>query len=302
VNDQRGPARPPDGDQVGDHDEYDVLAAGWALHALEPDEEARFTAHLAGCAACRGTAEELEAILGELSYAAPSVEPPEGLLDRLKAAAAADTATEGAATVTEAAPVFPAPDERDPDERDAGGGDPGGRGGGIPGVVVPLRPRRSVRDRAVRWVAAAAAAVALVLAGWNVVLHREADQQRRIVAEREAWLVDVVQGQRVAALTPTSGERRPVAFVFARDGQLEVVTDGVEQNRPGSTSLWLWGQWGSSVRPLARFDVDTGQMALHRLGTVPAGMDSADAFAVSLEPGTAKPVKPSRIVANGVVS
>jgi hypothetical protein len=154
----------------------------------------------------------------------------------------------------------------------------------------------------VRWVAAAAAAVALVLAGWNVVLHREADQQRRIVAEREAMLEDIVQGQRVAVLTPTSGERQPVAYVFEGDGQLDVVTHGMEPNRPGVTSLWLWGQWGSSVRPLARFDVDTGQMDLHRLGTVPPGMDTAISFAVSLEPGTAKPVKPSRIVANGVVS
>jgi hypothetical protein len=35
-----------------DHQRYDELAVGWALHALEPEDEAAFARHLSGCARC----------------------------------------------------------------------------------------------------------------------------------------------------------------------------------------------------------------------------------------------------------
>ena len=53
------------------HDQWDELAAGYALHALEPDEEQRFTEHLATCADCSamlGDHELVAAQLGTLSY------------------------------------------------------------------------------------------------------------------------------------------------------------------------------------------------------------------------------------------
>jgi len=40
-------------DRQQPHDEWDQLAAGYALHALEPDEELAFTRHLADCAECQ---------------------------------------------------------------------------------------------------------------------------------------------------------------------------------------------------------------------------------------------------------
>jgi len=56
---------------VTTHDEWDELAAGYALHALEPDEEQRFTQHLATCAECSailGDHELVAAQLGSLAY------------------------------------------------------------------------------------------------------------------------------------------------------------------------------------------------------------------------------------------
>jgi anti-sigma-K factor RskA len=53
------------------HDEWDELAAGYALHALEPDEEQRFTEHLATCDECAavlGDHELVAAQLGALAY------------------------------------------------------------------------------------------------------------------------------------------------------------------------------------------------------------------------------------------
>jgi anti-sigma-K factor RskA len=59
------------------HSEYEELAAGYVLGALEPDDEHDFRRHLDGCAACEANVHELEAVVGELAYAVPQVEPPD---------------------------------------------------------------------------------------------------------------------------------------------------------------------------------------------------------------------------------
>jgi anti-sigma-K factor RskA len=54
------------------HDAWDELAAGHALHALEPDEELRFNEHLATCDECTKVLREHELVaaqLGALAYA-----------------------------------------------------------------------------------------------------------------------------------------------------------------------------------------------------------------------------------------
>jgi len=56
---------------VTSHDQWEELAAGYALHALEPDEEQQFTDHLATCPECAaslGAHELVAAQLGALSY------------------------------------------------------------------------------------------------------------------------------------------------------------------------------------------------------------------------------------------
>jgi anti-sigma-K factor RskA len=61
------------------HREFEELAAGYVLGALEPDDEHDFQRHLDGCATCEATVRELEAVAGELAYAAPPVDPPDTL-------------------------------------------------------------------------------------------------------------------------------------------------------------------------------------------------------------------------------
>jgi anti-sigma-K factor RskA len=64
---------------VTSHDEWDELAAGYALHALEPDEEQRFTEHLATCAECAATLGDHELVaaqLGSLAYDSEGSEEP----------------------------------------------------------------------------------------------------------------------------------------------------------------------------------------------------------------------------------
>src|SRR5215207_8616954 len=66
------------------HEEFAELAAGWALHALEPDDESRFSAHLLGCSPCQRAVEGYEGALAELSFLAPAVEPPPRLGERIR--------------------------------------------------------------------------------------------------------------------------------------------------------------------------------------------------------------------------
>ena len=61
------------------HSEFEELAAGYVLGALEPDDEHDFQRHLDGCDTCEATVRELEAVAGELAYAAPPVDPPDTL-------------------------------------------------------------------------------------------------------------------------------------------------------------------------------------------------------------------------------
>jgi Anti-sigma-K factor rskA, C-terminal/Putative zinc-finger len=61
------------------HSEYEQLAAGYVLGALEPDDEHAFQQHLSGCSVCEANVRELEAVVGELAYAAPPVDPPDTL-------------------------------------------------------------------------------------------------------------------------------------------------------------------------------------------------------------------------------
>jgi anti-sigma factor RsiW len=59
------------------HIELEELAAGYVLGALEPDDEQAFQRHLEGCPTCQANVRELEAVVGELAYSAPPVDPPE---------------------------------------------------------------------------------------------------------------------------------------------------------------------------------------------------------------------------------
>ena len=61
------------------HSEFEELAAGYVLGALEPDDEHVFQQHLGGCPVCEASVRELEAVAGGLAYAAPPVAPPDTL-------------------------------------------------------------------------------------------------------------------------------------------------------------------------------------------------------------------------------
>lgn len=65
-----------------DH-QWSELAAPYALGALDPEERARFEAHMAGCAVCRGEVQSLREVAALLANAAPAATPPPALRERI---------------------------------------------------------------------------------------------------------------------------------------------------------------------------------------------------------------------------
>jgi anti-sigma-K factor RskA len=68
-----------------DHEELRGRAAAYVLDALAPDERAEFAAHLSECAACAAEVYSFLHVVGELAHAAPPVDPPVFLRERVLA-------------------------------------------------------------------------------------------------------------------------------------------------------------------------------------------------------------------------
>jgi anti-sigma-K factor RskA len=136
------------------HSEYEELAAGYVLGALEPDDEHVFTEHLGGCAICEANVRELEAVAGELAYAVPPVDPPDTLWAGIRREIR-----------------------------------PEARRGAVPPLAPGTGPGLAVGGRGPRllpWVAAAAAILlVVVLSLWNLSLRDENAVYRDRVAALE---------------------------------------------------------------------------------------------------------------------
>jgi anti-sigma-K factor RskA len=70
-----------------EHDAYNELTAAYALGALDPDETSAYEDHLAGCPICQDDLAALSATAVQLAMAAPPVDPPPELRERILQAA-----------------------------------------------------------------------------------------------------------------------------------------------------------------------------------------------------------------------
>ncbi len=249
-----------------DHDEFEGLAVGWALHALEPGEEHTFVEHLATCDRCQVTVRESEEVLGELSYDVPLVEPPPELLDRIQAAAGATSPN-----VT------------------------------IPAVAERVAPTRLVRRSRVPWwapMAMAAAVVLIALLSWNIVLRNQAVDAQRLAAQRQD-VISKMAGS-ITRATLLDNANRPIGYVQQRGSNIQVVADGLPANDRAKSTYVLWALQGSDKPPLAvgTFDVVRAGIDVRRVdGQAPSAGFSG--FAVSKETGRMAPDRPSQVVAAG---
>jgi hypothetical protein len=262
-------------------------AVGWALHALEPDEEMAVELHVPTCPDCRAAVSDTEAVMARLATAVEQVDPPARLRASILEAAAAT-------------PQVPAPRREPtsaPNPRRAttappSGSDPAGpsRGGGR-----RLSPRRLV--------AASVAVVAVVAIGGLGARTLQLQQQLESANAQTASTTGLVQqlarpGVAHALLAEPNGTA--VAAVVLNGGQRDVYTIALASNADDHTYV-LWGlkDMSSAPQPLGAFDVAPRDPGLRTVGS--PGQDSFAAYAISLEPGRTPPAVPTDVVASGVM-
>jgi anti-sigma-K factor RskA len=288
---------PARGSRGGDHEAFDELAVGWALHALEPEDEALFGLHLPDCTRCARTVAETSEVMATLAADLPPAEPSEDLRERIRSAVE-ETEQVRSPALPPAPPVTPFDDG------------PARPVGGPPttrqAASAAWRPRRiptsAWRGRRPLALVAAAAALVVGLGVWNVVLSTSR-QQAEQTALQQQHIVDslLAPGQAtIASLSDHDGHR--VATVVARHGRIQVVTSGLEVNDEASTTYVVWGMRQASPVPLGTFDVVRPRLDLRTVGSDRTGLDGFSGYAISLEPGRKAPAKPTRIVANGQVT
>lgn len=272
-------------------------AVGWALHALEPDEEMAVLLHMPQCAACRAAAHDAEQVLSGLAGVVPLVEPPAGLRQRLMAEVAE---TPQRPHVLRPLPPQPAPsDAPEPattprlhrlDAEDAGSVRRGWFG---------------PRSRGRRLVAASLAVAAAISIGALVVRTNQLEQQRDAESAQAQSLSQLIselgEPDSRYALLSDANTGATVAAVLVDDGQRQVYSVALPANAPDTVYV-AWGLTaGGEAVPLGAFDV-----ARTEEGPLPVGpADEAEDFpqyAVSIEPGRVAPTTPTVVVASGQVA
>ncbi|HVF03757.1 MAG TPA: anti-sigma factor [Frankiaceae bacterium] len=257
------------------HAAWDELAAGYAVNALEPEEEHAFVGHLRGCDRCRDTLAELEQVTGQLAYAAEPATPPAELGRRILDAAAAERPAVFGKTPPMIAAVG---SDRAPRQR---------------------RPGRVWQPtfRAATLATAAAVLVVLGLGGWNFVLRGDSRAKEIALERRDKALTCLAspEGRRFVMSSP-GGQR---ATSCLSDGRAYLVVDRLEANDRDSSVYVLWWLDGQGQpKPVERFDVAAAGTAVYEL-PIEASEGDVAAMAVSLEQGRALPKVPSRVVLSG---
>ena len=248
-------------------------AVGWALHALEPDEEIAVALHIPDCAVCQAAVIDTQEVIAGLGVAVEQVEPPPSLRSDILRAAA-ETPQE--------APTAAQP-------RRVERGEPVAQPGRRPATWLSRR----------RLIVAAVALVAAVAVGGFAIRTVQLEQTRTQQAQALSELVGtlVPAGSRHAVLATPDG--LTVGAVVLESGQRQVLTVGMPPNAADRNTYVLWGQQaGGAVVALGTFDVNAPDPAMRPVGSDGAA-DQFTAYAVSLEPGRVAPASPSSVMAEG---
>ncbi|HVE74741.1 MAG TPA: anti-sigma factor [Mycobacteriales bacterium] len=249
------------------HEHYEELAAGYAVAALEPDEEQAFLLHLAGCASCERELAMHRETLAHLASDVEPVTPPPALLETLRREVLA----------TGRPVVFPgyAIDE-----------------------LSARRSRWSPRQATALTSIAAGLVLVMGLTAWNVSLRQDQDRTDELSAMAAAL---VSGGGRTAALSMPGTE---VAAVAVLDGdKVHLVASHLRGNDAAATSYVLWQQErAGQPEALMAFDVRGGTITVVKDIALRGGPGAAAGFAISLERGNGLPEAPTLpLVATGLV-
>lgn len=243
------------------HASYDELAVGYALSALEPDDEQQFVAHLRGCAVCARALAEHSETLAHVAYAADAVTPPPSLLEGIRAGIA-ESGRAGA---------FPAPLSLD-----------------------AARESRSRRTRLMTATLGAAAALVLLVSlvfVRGLMTDRDAQQS---VNDRLAAAVQKLTepNTRLIDLKGDGGH----GTLILNGQRVSLVMAGMPRNDTSSSVYVLWEQTTfGDVDAVGVFDVKADDVAVVNLQLHQAP-DSIRAFMVTQEKGRVAPPRTTQPV------
>ena len=243
------------------HASYEELAVGYALSALEPDDEQQFVDHLRGCAVCARALAEHTETLAHLAYAADAETPPPSLLEGIRAGVAAS-----------------------------------GRAGAFPAPLT-LDAAREKRSRSTRLMtatlAAAAALVLVVSLGFVRGLMSDRDNQQG-VNQRLAKAVSALTapGARLIELKGDGGH----GTLILNGRQASLVMAGMPRNDTKDSIYVLWEQTTfGDVSAVGAFDVKADDIAVVNL-QLRQSPDTVRAFMVTQEKGRVAPPRTTQPV------
>jgi hypothetical protein len=290
-----------------EHQRWDELAVGWALHALEPEDESLFAAHLTDCSRCARTVAETAEVMAAMARDLPRAEPSDGLRERLRSAVEQteqlpstrpriEPPVPPAAVPPVAPPIAPPIAPPVPPLAPSRFGN---LRAPLPMRTVDHRPawRRVFRTALV----AAAVAAILSLGAWNVIVAGDRDAAQETAAQRSEMLDGLLTPGR-ATIAPVLEDGAAVATVVAREDQMEVVAQDLAVNDSHDSTYVVWGMRDGVPEALGTFDVVTPQMDLRTVGSTAAGLDDFSEYAISIESGREAPSSPTDIVGQGQVA
>lgn len=258
------------------------LAVGWALRALEPEEEARVAAHLPLCAECREQVEATHHTAALLATATPQLDPPARLrASILEAARAAGPAQAPAPARAPSTPVLRS--------------------------VVPA-PSRTARPR--RALVAAAAVLVLAVgavAGWagSQLGSGSAGSGAAVAQGSDSVARDLASPGTRQVVLSAEGSSTPVAVLLtASDHELVLPVDMPALDE--GQSFWMWGVDARGVPvPLGDVveatDASAAALGARQVNALPAAGADYTTYAMSVEPGDGVPTVPTTVVASGQV-
>lgn len=259
------------GERRDDWCPQEELAVGFAMHALEPDDDARMRAHVPECARCQQAVRSTQEVAAALGGAVRQYEPPARLRTRLMAAIE-DTPQLHVAPMAE---------------------------------PVPLEPRRHRRSGGWGRKLLVAAAALIVVAGVGVAGVRF-DQLNDRVARQDVRADQLERVLRVvgdpeadrAVLRTQAGNA--VAVLLSGDEDAAVMPVNLPSNDVTRQTYVMWGTGGRQPVALATFDVAADGSDVSLLAWSPDARRHGG-FAISLEQGREAPPAPSAVLASGQV-
>jgi len=251
-----------------EHVRFEELAAGHALHALEPEDEQLFRAHLAGCARCERALDEHAGALAHLAYAPDAAEPPPSLLEGIRAGVLASG--------REAS--FPSPVvEEQPVQLDE---------------VRRRRDASRLRRAGTLTGIAAAAALVVSLGVWNVGLRQDRDAQAEVSARISAAVSQLRDED--TETVPLRGEAgEVVAVALVRGDEMSLVLDGLPVNDVATTYV-VWGESSlGDKRAVGAFDVTTVGLDVRDGMRLQTSVTDVTRYLVTMEQGDSAPAIPT---------